>query len=293
MPEEKPEKPKPLPIGQRLKLAREEKGMSLELVHEATKVPLDALRAIEEGYTVRTMSPFYYKGFVKIYGEYLGVEVDDVVQKQEEAPVGEKLAQEYRQFFLRDLLSNMFTPRRIKQVAVILGLLVGFFLLFKIITAVFKGKDAVEPTDTVVNVQSPPKVKLNPQVNPQVKVEAPASQPRVAEQPQARPATRPATAPAPTPQPRTPTVTKDVTLTVRAKKESWLRVMADGQIVFQSTLETGEVETWLADKKIEIAGKNISQLEFELNGKLIGPLGRKDRNAKRIVITKDGLEVTN
>ena len=32
-----------------LKKARESQGLSLEIVHEATKIPMDALRAIEEG----------------------------------------------------------------------------------------------------------------------------------------------------------------------------------------------------------------------------------------------------
>jgi hypothetical protein len=86
-------------------------------------------------------------------------------------------------------------------------------------------------------------------------------------------------------------VQKDVNLTVRANQNSWLRVKTDGNVVFQSTLRTGAVETWLADQEIEITGRNINQLEFELNGKMIGTLGRKDRNAKKVIITKQGLSV--
>ena len=47
--------------GSLLKKVREAKGISLEVVHEHTKIPLDALRALEEGYTIRTLSPFYQK----------------------------------------------------------------------------------------------------------------------------------------------------------------------------------------------------------------------------------------
>ena len=89
----------------------------------------------------------------------------------------------------------------------------------------------------------------------------------------------------------TPAVKKNVTLTVRARKSSWLRVVADGAVVFQATLNSGSVETWTADNKIEISGKNISQLEFDLNGKMIGTLGRDDRSAKSVVVTKNGLSV--
>jgi len=62
-----------------LKNARESQGLSLEIVHEATKIPLDALRAIEEGYTIRMLSPFYYNGFVKMYAQYLNIDVAQVI----------------------------------------------------------------------------------------------------------------------------------------------------------------------------------------------------------------------
>ena len=61
-----------------LKSTREAKGLTLEIVHEATKIPMDALWAIEEGYSVRILSPFYYRGFIKIYAEFLGLNVEEM-----------------------------------------------------------------------------------------------------------------------------------------------------------------------------------------------------------------------
>src|SRR5580698_3774537 len=61
-----------------LKETREARGLTLEIVHEATKIPMDALKAIEEGYTVRILSPFYYRGFIKIYAEFLGLNVAEM-----------------------------------------------------------------------------------------------------------------------------------------------------------------------------------------------------------------------
>jgi len=48
-----------------LKQARESKGIPLQTVHEVTKIPLDALKAIEEGYKIRTLSDFYYSHILK------------------------------------------------------------------------------------------------------------------------------------------------------------------------------------------------------------------------------------
>ena len=83
----------------------------------------------------------------------------------------------------------------------------------------------------------------------------------------------------------------EIVLTVRAKKNSWLKVKADDRVVFQSTLTQGDIETWRGTDSIEISGKNINQLEFELNGKMIGTLGRDKSKAKVVIFTKDGLTV--
>ena len=82
-----------------------------------------------------------------------------------------------------------------------------------------------------------------------------------------------------------------VSLTVRAKRSTWLQVKADGMVVFQSTLNKGAVESWNAKDKIEISGKNVNELELELNGKVIGSLGRADSLARKLIITRDGLTV--
>ena len=86
-------------------------------------------------------------------------------------------------------------------------------------------------------------------------------------------------------------VNKDIMITVRSKKNSWLRVKTDGETVFQTTLKQGVVESWSADENIEISGKNLAQLEIEFNGKMIGNLARDGRLANTVVITKKGLSV--
>ena len=82
-----------------------------------------------------------------------------------------------------------------------------------------------------------------------------------------------------------------VSLTVRAKRNCWLQVDVDGNIVFQSAFKKGLVETWKADERIELTGKNLNQLEFEVNGKTLGPLSKINGGANKVIITKDGLSV--
>ncbi len=296
--------------GTLLKSTRESRGISLGVVHEATKIPMDVLRAIEEGYTVRTLTPFYLKGFIKMYAEYLKINVQDVLAdyKQPEqkavpsilpkikpAPVAPAAPAETLD--LEQWLAGVFTHRRKQQIVILAAAFLSFFVLFKIITfftqqrpkpVVKEAKKEEKKKEKPVVVKSvavaPSPVEKKPPVitakaPEKVAVVTPSPKPTV-------PAAVPFQAAAPTQQ-----LDKEIMLTVRAKKDTWLRVAADGVTVFQSALNHGKSETWLAQERIEISGKNMQQLEFELNGKLIGMTSRRDTKAKKIVITREGLSV--
>lgn len=310
--------------GTLLKSTREARGISLEVVHEVTKIPMDALRAIEEGYTVRSLSPFYLKGFIKMYAEYLKINVQDLYvnndkKPQAQAPIAAAVAKApvlpEESFDLQQWLGRVFTYRRKQQIAAITILFVAFFLLFKLITF-FTHRPASKPeiakpgvkTEAVKvkkeKVAAADPVKKQPVVETATVKKAPPAMakpaepalPKVAE---AKPPANPVkVAPssyssASIPQAAAPTqqLEQEIMLTVRAKKDTWLRVESDGVTVFQSGLNRGKSETWLASNKIEISGKNIQQLEFELNGKMIGALSRRDSKAKKIMITREGLAV--
>ncbi|MBF0123642.1 MAG: DUF4115 domain-containing protein, partial [Candidatus Omnitrophica bacterium] len=86
-------------------------------------------------------------------------------------------------------------------------------------------------------------------------------------------------------------VSKKVSLTVRAKSTAWLNVKVDGNTVFQGSLKKNNHVTWDAQKKIELSGKDIDQLEYEANGKAIGKVGRPNSRVKKVIVTPEGLSV--
>jgi len=278
-------------VGTILKEARESKGLSLETVHEAIKIPLDALRAIEEGYTIRMLSPFYYTGFVKMYAHYLNIDAAEVIEdyKQEELP--KHIEQDIEEFVVPKWITKIFTRQRKQQMVVAAGIILMLFLLIKIIGFLTSREPKQNVKKEVVKIEAvkkeikkvsqKPREKIRQQIP---KIITPKKAPKVLA-PVVPKSVKPVVSTSPV------VVQKNVNLTVRANQNSWLRVKTDGIVVFQSTLRTGAVETWFADSEIEISGRNINQLEFELNGKMIGTLGRKDRNAKKVVITKNGLSV--
>jgi cytoskeletal protein RodZ len=74
-----------LSAGQRLKAAREEKGLSLEDVASETRIPLRHLESVENGDWDRLPAPTYTIGFAKSYASAIGLD---------RADIGEQLRQE-------------------------------------------------------------------------------------------------------------------------------------------------------------------------------------------------------
>jgi len=271
--------------GQLLKKERKAKGFSLETVHESTKIPMDILRALEEGYSVRSLTPFYYKSFTKIYAQFLGIDLAVVIDgyHPEELPQPIKSKRSIFENEALHILKRERTKLVIKSFIVIFILFV-FVKIFGFIGNKIKN----------IFSSNSPSVST-PLIKEKKKVEARQVREKKVKRSQAIP-TAPTTATGvPIPSldiTKTGTsANKTVNVTVRAKKDSWLRVKADNQVVFQSTLKSGVAETWFADESVVISGRNINQLEFEFNGRMIGTLGRDARKVKKIIFTKDGLSV--
>jgi cytoskeletal protein RodZ len=70
-------------IGQKLRAAREGQGLSLPQVFERTKIPINHLQSIENGQTEDLPEPVYISGFLKRFGDCVGLN-------------GQSLSDEYR-----------------------------------------------------------------------------------------------------------------------------------------------------------------------------------------------------
>lgn len=282
--------------GRVLKEARVAQGLSLDTVHAATKIPLDALKSIEEGYKVRTLTPFYIKGFMKIYAQYLGVDIKKVLTDFQPERLPPPMPKEGGDLDFEELTSRI--PReKMRQIVKIAGAIILLLIVVKVGSGIFRKKGEATPKDKKVQ-KAPEKKKTVVREKDTQKAAAAKSQSKKSEQ--TSKATAPAkTEPKPTATPvkveekeeQSPAVSKRVRLTIRAKNSGWLQVKADGNLVFQAILEEGQSETWEAEKIIELSGKNIHDLEFEVNGRLLGGLGREDRSARRVVVTAEGLTV--
>ncbi len=283
----------PNDIGRILKAEREKRAIPLETVHETTKIPLDSLRAIEEGYRIRTLSPFYYKSFVRSYAKYLGMDADEIsgmIPSSRPAPVAPsvvagkvaaapKTVPSFRPLPVLNLFARSGNTKKIRkfvQIGLIVVVCLGVLALIVGAVRKFSQRKAAAPT----TVEQPKKMASRdskPKAEPVRKAEPPKAD--------APKSVRVATAPVSS-QPA-----KAVTLTVRAKTTVWLNVRADGMPVFQGSLTRNNHVTWEANKRIELSGRDIEQLDYEVNGKPIGKISRSGARIRKVIITPDGLSV--
>ncbi len=246
-----------------LKTTREAKGLTLDIVHEATKIPLDALKAIEEGYSVRMLTPFYYRGFLKIYAEFLGLDPVEVLSSYEVRQPKPSIAPSSR--FDGSTLRQgsgqagsppgqskreIFSPKNRSMMVRVAGIALAVVVVLKV------GGCAVNA------------FKKHPAIKSAVAVSASAPKSQIIKAHGAK-----------------------VRLVMRVPRNTWIRVKTDDKIVFEDRMKKGTVESWDAKDQIELSGKNINELDLEVNGRHIGSLGGAERGAKRVVITKEGLTV--
>ena len=71
----------PETIGQRLKKAREYRNLTLEKAEEATRIRLQFLQALEADDFSAMPSPVQARGFLRNYAEYLGIDLDQVLEE--------------------------------------------------------------------------------------------------------------------------------------------------------------------------------------------------------------------
>ncbi len=266
--------------GKMLKQAREAKGISLISVHEATKIPMDSLKAIEEGYKVRTLTDFYYRSFTKLYARYLGVDLSLLVDQSSEKKM-QKSKEEIKEELVstRSLLDSITPDLKLKMMKGAVGL-VFIFILFRIGGCLLK--QSSDKSDLRIKQQPSAMTRSQESISS-------VEQEDLRDQPQAQ-------APLPAQTSQMPMAsqrdnTQRVNIVVRAKKRTWIQVSVDHQVVFRSTLDKGVVESWSALEEIELAIKNITDLDVEYNGRILDSLGSRSRSPRKILFTSSGFKI--
>lgn len=274
-----------MPLGHRLRVAREMKGLSLQDVEAATRIRARYLEALETGnYGVMPGGEAQTRGFLRRYASFLGISPDDVIlwyeqetrqESAEAAPAPPRTLQPAPGPSVSPVASippvpsTPATPRVARPVSlqpvagtgvrapwllILVGILVlGGLALGAVWLTTYPGRvfsGAAKPTAAATPVR--PMAFPSP-----LATAAPSS---------------PTPPPAPTATPTFPASTSGVTLTLEAKEHVWVRVTVDGFTAFEGMLSPGNPQTWVGTEMVIVETGNGAGVIAIVNGQPQGPL---------------------
>lgn len=270
-----------LGIGERLRNAREAKGLSLRAVSDATRIRTVYLQALEEERFDQLPGAVYARGFLRTYADALGLDADRLMDSYPgafEPPVPAQIG------VTAEIPIQPAAPRsRLRIVAAYVAAILVAGLVIIGVIGYLQLRQFNEPVPPQAAAPAPVETapaKPSPQPSPQGAVPAPAPAPAGPAQMPSESNQPPAAAPElpqpPRPEPPQPAVIDGVSLEVRTQGTSWLRVTADGERVFQGLLHEGEARAWQAKRRLTIRVGNSPVVQVMVNGRRVpAPAGKR------------------
>src|SRR5919206_1753863 len=129
-------------VGERLKAAREEKGLSLEDIAAQTRIPQRHLESIENADWDKLPAPTYTVGFAKSYAGAVGLDRTEIGDQLREEMGGQRFASSQAEVF------EPADPARTMPKWLVIGAVVAVILLVVVMSALNRRslQESEEPT---------------------------------------------------------------------------------------------------------------------------------------------------
>lgn len=257
-------------LGDYLRQMRETRGLTLDDVSDAIKVRVKYLKALEDGNMEALPPEVYIRGFIKSYGEFLGVDLDDLYARYEES----KPKKSGRGIFgfvahrdepppppvahsIKDTIKPTELPKFIRDWRVWVAFAVVVIIVI-LLTVGGKGKNAPQIAENPLA-----EAFMDTSGNAQM-VKSPISYEEVSQE---------VILPIGNINPSWAiSRAESLTLSVRPRKESWLYVEADYKPVFKGTVKRGEKHNWRSKNAFFLTISHPELFEIKLNGFKLKPL---------------------
>ena len=234
-------------IGERLRQAREKKGLTIEQAQKQTHIHSTVLTALEDGRCDDILTPNYVKSFLKEYSSYLGFDHRTIVN--EYLAIHPELKTRGMNFSINkdDQKSSADLANTIRIVrSVILFLIVIFLAIFVSVktTAFFKNTKAVKkPQDFKYSKNA-------------MHAGAPSTRSTTSQKKNAS--------------------SKNVpfALTLKARNTVMVQLKKDGVLIFRRVLPKGTEETLAVDNSVNMFIGRAEAIEIIVNGKSLGSPGK-------------------
>ncbi|PZV19532.1 MAG: hypothetical protein DCF20_00520 [Pseudanabaena sp.] len=317
-------------IGAQFKRIREDKELSIPHLTATTLISERYLRAIEDGQMDSLPEPVYVRGFIRKYGDALGVgdlsedfPLNPVLPEQKWAG---SAAAELRPLHLYALyvvviagaVSLLATFLNSPEANKINDSQTNFGDAAQISSA--KPNKAIQPTEILLpkigglevlrQAVSAPAAMANPSANApiQAKSQALSTDSLNKQNPLGGSNSTLLVAWASSSLPSTNTSLNSATLAngnfefvgnkpinvgIVMQGESWLRITVDGQIEFEGVLNEGKRLAWSGDRQISIRAGNASSVALSYNNQPIKVLGKEGEVAERLFSTNQVMSNSN
>lgn len=253
-------------LGEQMRHAREEQGLSLAQASIETRILQQALIAIEAGAFEHLSSDVVARGFIRNYAHYLGLSPEAMIELYRcERGATQRIR----------IIPTATAPRTRSYV------LPSFFAVFFVTMALIGLTYVVLNTLGILGKQT----ALAPAVVATVSIPTPTNLPTsipISPVPSQSVATAAGGVtpfqpefPLPTPEP-TPTLAAPIVveLAVNAGGEgSWMRIRVDGVQVFERIMQAGERQVFLAQRDFFVRAGNPTVVEVNVNGMQQGTIG--------------------
>ena len=296
-------------LGQKLKEAREAKGLSIDQLHEITKIQKRHLVAIEEGNYDVLPGAFYARAFIKQYadavglnGEELLVEHQSTIPQSEKREVPQVSTGQKTQETMQKSSSWPVADHMPKILVALLVIAVGVVIWFVFQALTGKDDEKVPSAQSEkIEVQKAKDSPLDTKKD-EVKAEEPKKEEPKKEEPKKE--EQPAQ---PTGQQEVKVVgttgkvstleihnNKTLELEISGKGASYVDVKDDaGNEVLNTTIQDGQTEKrdLSTAKEVRLNIGNATNVEVKLNGQVVAyPLDPEKELHQRLVIKNQGIE---
>jgi cytoskeleton protein RodZ len=269
-------------FGDRLRREREMRGITLDEITESTKISRRHLEALEGEHFDQLPGGVFNKGFVRAYARFLGIDEDRAVADYSAASNEQPEPEDKFPLEVHDEPDRELNPRRsflplAFAVAALAGVLVGyaFWIKSKPHTA-----GTAEPAQPAPVASAPAKPAASAPVRPVATPTAPAPHVPAAEQQVA--GTPPAIVQSQSqPQPAASTTgkkpaEKSFVVSIKAKEDSWVSIVADGKSVMQRVLPADKHKKIKAGRLLILRTGNAGGIEVTFNGRSLGAIGNEN-----------------
>lgn len=275
-------------FGEKLRLERERKNITLEQISVSTKIAIRLLRAIEEDHFDQLPGGIFNKGFVRAYSRVLGLDEEQTLAEFQKAS-GNEVSPAQSDTALQNVASAAAVRHRsslenaaadtenskqelnldgVEAAARPLdnqlpwGVFAGLLLLVALTLSLWSRFERSHPREAALIPASNPTASLPPPPAPSGASETRAAMTHTPSPTSAayNGSSSPSVAPSSSPSP------SEFSLVIQARKESWITITADGKPLASELMTAGTERTVHGTKQVTVKAGNAGAIEFQFNG---------------------------